>query len=274
VGMDGGQEGERIQLDAPCVSLLNIMSHGRGTKMENENMTIWNKVKSPPASALKQIKAGRLQGMTDINPQWRYKAMTEAFGVCGIGWKYEINRLSLEPAVDGQIMAFSEVFVFIWNKDKWSDPIPGIGGSSFVAKEKSGLHASDECFKMATTDALSVAMKMLGVGADIYSGRWDGSKYKDEKKEETKQKFQTLSLADWKKSVESSTIESYEQLVEWRKQNGPKIKDTLPVENHAEFKAYLDGLFVLCPENDKHYLAASCEAKPCAKGCPVLKEEK
>lgn len=31
---------------------------------------------------------------------------------------------------------------------------------------------------MATTDALSVAMKMLGVAAEIYLGNFDGSKYK------------------------------------------------------------------------------------------------
>ena len=30
---------------------------------------------------------------------------------------------------------------------------------------------------MATTDALGVAMKHLGVAADVYMGLWDGSKY-------------------------------------------------------------------------------------------------
>ena len=59
--------------------------------------------------------------------------------------------------------------------------IPGIGGSMFVASEKAGLRTNDECYKMAVTDALSVAMKMLGVGADIYMGRYDGSKYAEEK---------------------------------------------------------------------------------------------
>lgn len=34
---------------------------------------------------------------------------------------------------------------------------------------------SDECYKMATTDALSVACKNLGIGADIY---WKESKTK------------------------------------------------------------------------------------------------
>ena len=33
---------------------------------------------------------------------------------------------------------------------------------------------------MATTDALSVAMKQLGVAADIYLGMWDGRSYKSD----------------------------------------------------------------------------------------------
>jgi len=142
-------------------------------------MELWNKLKAPPAYALREIKAGRLRGMTDINPQWRYQALTEALGMCGVGWKYEISKLWTEPGADGAVMAFATVNLFIKNGDGWSDPIPGVGGSALVAKERSGLYSSDEGFKMAVTDALSVAMKMVGVAADIYSGRWDGSKYKE-----------------------------------------------------------------------------------------------
>lgn len=143
------------------------------------NTTIWYGVCKPPASALKQIAGGRLKGMTDINPQWRYLAMTETFGPCGFGWVYEIDRLWTEKGVDAEVMAFAQVSLRVKAQDgAWSERIVGIGGSALIAIEKSGPKASDECYKMAITDALSVAMKMLGVGADIYMGRWDGSKYK------------------------------------------------------------------------------------------------
>jgi hypothetical protein len=146
--------------------------------MDNkENLSIWNQVNRPPQSALKQINAGRLKGKTDINPQWRYQAMTEQFGPCGVGWKYEIVKLWIEPAPLEQSMAFAQIGLYIKSNGEWSDPIPGVGGSMAIAKEKNGLHASDECFKMAITDALSVAMKMIGVAADIYAGLWDGAKY-------------------------------------------------------------------------------------------------
>ena len=39
---------------------------------------------------------------------------------------------------------------------------------------------------MAVTDAFSTSLKMIGVAADIYAGRWDGSKYKDEPAENPK----------------------------------------------------------------------------------------
>jgi hypothetical protein len=144
-----------------------------------ENMEIWGKLNQPPKWALKEIKGGRLNGKTDINPQWRYQAATEIFGPCGVGWKYVLKRLLSEDGCEGQKFAFAEIMFYHKVDGEWSDPIPGIGGSMLVEKETKGLHASDEGYKMAVTDALSVAMKMLGVAADIYMGLWDGSKYKD-----------------------------------------------------------------------------------------------
>jgi hypothetical protein len=142
-------------------------------------MRYWDKLKQPPSWAIKRITGGRLKGKSDINPQWRYQVMTELFGPCGVGWKYTINRVWSEPGSADQIFAFAEISLYIKEGDNWSEPIPGIGGSMLVEKEKEGLHSSDEGYKMAVTDALSVALKMLGVAADIYAGKWDGSKYRD-----------------------------------------------------------------------------------------------
>jgi hypothetical protein len=143
------------------------------------NLDIWTAVEKPPREALKTIKGGRLSGMTDINPQWRYKAMTEVFGPIGEGWVYEIVRLWNESGPDGVVMAFCQINLRVKRGEHWSEPIPGIGGAAMVASEKGGLRSSDEAYKMALTDALSVAMKMIGVGSAIYEGRWDGSKYND-----------------------------------------------------------------------------------------------
>lgn len=139
------------------------------------NLEIYEKVKSVPENAQKPIKAGRLKGMTDINPMWRIKVLTETFGVCGIGWKTEIVRSWLDEGANGEIVTNVEILLFVKLDGAWSDGIPGIGGSKLVTKENSGLYTDDESFKKAYTDAISVACKALGVGADIY---WnDNTKY-------------------------------------------------------------------------------------------------
>lgn len=142
------------------------------------NMDIYNAVSAVPDSAQKRITGGRLNGMTDINPMWRIRCLTELFGPCGIGWKYKIVREWLETASTGEVGAFVDIELQyrITPDADWSEPIPGTGGSKFVAAEKgNNLRASDECYKMALTDAISVACKALGFGADIY---WEAGRTK------------------------------------------------------------------------------------------------
>lgn len=143
-----------------------------------DNLKLYEKVRKVPDEAKKTIGAGRLKGMTDINPMWRIKTLTEQFGVCGFGWKYEITDKRLSDGANGEISAFIDINLYIKLDGEWSEAIPGTGGSSFVASERNGLHTSDECFKMALTDALSVACKALGFGADVYFSK-DMSKYDD-----------------------------------------------------------------------------------------------
>lgn len=139
-----------------------------------ENLDLYQKVRSVPDSAKKTIKGGRTSGMTDINPMWRIKVLTEQFGPCGIGWYYIPTRKWLETS-GNEIAAFVDIELYIKVDGEWSKPIPGNGGSMFASKEKSGIYVSDECYKMATTDAISVACKQLGIGADVY---WDSDRTK------------------------------------------------------------------------------------------------
>lgn len=141
-----------------------------------ENLKIYNLVSNTPTEARKEIQAGRLKGMTDINPMWRIKKLTEVFGICGIGWKYVITSKKLENGCKGQISAFVDIDLFIKVNGEWSDAIPGTGGASFVTDERTGLYQSDECFKMALTDAISVSCKAIGMSSDIYFSK-DNSKY-------------------------------------------------------------------------------------------------
>lgn len=149
----------------------------------SDNLIIYDKVRSVPKTAQRTITGGRLNGKTDINPMWRIKMLTEQFGPCGFGWKYVITKQWLEEGNGGEIAAFCNIDLFVNFCGEWSEAIPGTGGSAFIAKEKSGLYTTDECFKMALTDAISVACKALGFGADIY---WDADRTKYDAKPEQK----------------------------------------------------------------------------------------
>lgn len=139
------------------------------------NLDLYNRVRVVPEEAKKPIKGGRLNGMTDINPMWRIKVLTSEYGPCGIGWFYKPVKKWTEQA-GGETVAFVDIELFIKVDGEWSQPICGTGGSKLSQNERKGLFVSDECYKMATTDAISVACKQLGIGADVYFGA-DRTKY-------------------------------------------------------------------------------------------------
>ena len=139
------------------------------------NMTIYEAYRSVPDNAQKPITGGHINGFTDISPMWRIKCLTEAFGPCGIGWYTEITEQWIVQGPDGKHAAFCNIKLYIRVDGEWSKPIVGTGGSSFVNIFKGKPATSDEAYKMAYTDAISVACKSLGIGADVY---WDKDRTK------------------------------------------------------------------------------------------------
>ena len=173
--------------------------------MENENLNLYNRVREVPKVAIKPNMAGRLKGQSDINPMWRIKKLTEEFGLCGFGWKYDIVRMWTEEGGNGEKSAFVLINLYVKVGGEWSEPIQGIGGSSFVSIEKNGMYVSDECYKMALTDAISVSCKALGFAADVYFSN-DRTKYDegtpqnrtaDRRKPLIRSAFNDKSLMDW-----------------------------------------------------------------------------
>ena len=151
-----------------------------------DNMKIYEAARVVPQEALKTIQAGRLKGMSDINPMFRIKRLTEMFGPCGVGWWYEITRREITfDEITNQKCAFVDINLYYTDPETGHDShaIPGTGGASFVATERNGPYMSDECYKMALTDAISVAAKALGVAADVY--------YKNDRSKYTKDTLET-----------------------------------------------------------------------------------
>ncbi|HMT13106.1 MAG TPA: hypothetical protein PKE19_00010 [Aestuariivirga sp.] len=142
-----------------------------------DNLNLWNCVCRVPKENLKGFTRAGGFGGTAIKPMWSIKTMTEQFGPCGEGWGIDAPTFQIMPGTDGETMVFCTVTVWHGSKECKT---PGVGGDRVVGKNRNGMFSDDESFKKAYTDAVTNALKFLGVGADIHMGLWDGSKYVDE----------------------------------------------------------------------------------------------
>ena len=140
-------------------------------EIRQNNLRFYSQGCEVPADALKKIMAGRIKGMSDVNPMWRMKRMTEVFGPVGFGWRYEIEKFWTET-YGNEVKCFCNVNLYVRDPEtkEWSAAIPGNGGSSIVSAERQGIYVNDEGYKMALTDALSIAMKPLGIGGNVWYG--------------------------------------------------------------------------------------------------------
>ena len=145
-----------------------------------DNLYIYEQGRNVPKEAQKGFDNGSFKG-TDINPMWRIKKITEIFGPAGLGWYTEVVE-HWEETINGETLTNVAINLYVKYNGEWSKPIYGIGGNKAlqVFPGKNGapdrVKVSDEAYKMAYTDAISVACKALGIGADIYFEK-DVTKY-------------------------------------------------------------------------------------------------
>ena len=194
------------------------MENNKQVQQDSGNLSIYERVRSVPKEAKKEIEAGRLKGKNDINPMWRIKKLTEVFGPAGFGWYTEIVRTWTEASESGEMAVFVDIHLVVKKDGEWSKPIYGNGGNRLVANEKKYENGQqvyvpfldDDAYKKAYTDAISVAAKALGIGADVYFEK-DITKY-DSQPQAVQQQAQpaaadpvlpklTSKSAQWKSAV-------------------------------------------------------------------------
>lgn len=127
-----------------------------------EKTSIYNAGRSVPAEAIKKITAGAYgkAGLSDINPQWRIEKMTELFGACGIGWTWTPEEVRFE---ENLCLAHITVRYKPDPAGEWSEPVHGYGGT-VMGK----MNDDSDVLKSTMTDAVSNALRYLGIGADVW----------------------------------------------------------------------------------------------------------
>lgn len=145
-----------------------------------DNLSIWSQLaKSDPKHTKKFTRAGGFSG-TSLKPIWMTHRMTEIFGPCGTGWGMTKPEFQTVPAGE-EVLVYCTVG--LWYGDG-ANIVYGVGGDKAVGKNRNGIFADDEAFKKSYTDALSNAMKQIGMAADIHMGQHDDDKYVTALKEE------------------------------------------------------------------------------------------
>lgn len=153
-----------------------------------DNLVLWEKLGKTDPAHTKQFKRGGGFSGTAIKPMWSYKRMTEEFGPCGKGWGVCEPSFQVVPGPEGEVLVFCTASI-------WYGPeknlVFGVGGDKAVGKNKYGLQTDDEAFKKAFTDAITNALKLIGVGADVHMGLFDDSKYVNTMRDEFAEDKQT-----------------------------------------------------------------------------------
>ncbi len=138
------------------------------------NTDLWDKLgKTDPKHTKGFSRSGGFKG-TAIKPMYSFHRMTEQFGPCGQGWGVNEPIFQVVPGNDGEVLVYCTAS--IWHGER-ANIVFGVGGDKVVVKYSSGLKSDDEAFKKAFTDAITNALKLIGVGADVHMGLFDDSKY-------------------------------------------------------------------------------------------------
>ena len=144
--------------------------------MANENMKFWESVKKTDPKRVKAITGKQYKGNSP-QPYYLVERMTEAFGMCGIGWGLNIINERMERMTDTDILHVAVIELwYVYGDIKGS--ITQIGQTKACYKKNDGgLMVDEDAPKKSVTDAMTKCMSYLGFAGDIFSGMWDDSKY-------------------------------------------------------------------------------------------------
>ena len=142
-----------------------------------DNKALWNRVLMTDPKAVKPITGKQYQGNSP-KPYWLIERATEEFGPVGVGWGVTVKSERFERLSETDVLHVAVVSVWYVLDGKRSETFDQMGGTKAAYKTSKGVLMVDEdAGKKSVTDGMVKCLSMIGFAGDIFSGRWDDSKY-------------------------------------------------------------------------------------------------
>jgi hypothetical protein len=178
------------------------------------NMKLWESVCVTDPAAVKAITGKQYKGNSP-KPYWLIQRATETFGPCGIGWGIEVVNERFERFGDTESLHVALVRVWFMHEGKRGQ-VEQMGQTRSSYVTSAGKFIVDEdAPKKSVTDGMVKCLSMLGFAGDIFSGRWDDSKYVEWAAAETARRETTLSDEQISEITELLSGRDFEKFMEW-----------------------------------------------------------
>lgn len=143
---------------------------------DSENMKLWERVCVTDPKQVKPI-TGKDYGGNSPKPYWIVQRLTEEFGPCGIGWGYSIEDERFERFSETDVLHVAKVCLWYMLGDQRGEVVQMGQTKATYVTSKGTFKVDEDAPKKSVTDALVKCASYLGFAGDIFSGRWDDSKY-------------------------------------------------------------------------------------------------
>ena len=142
----------------------------------SDNKALWNRVCMTDPAAVRPITGKQYSGNSP-KPYWIVERLTDEFGPCGIGWGFTVlsERMERMSETDALHIALVRLWFVLGGQRGELEQIGQTKAMYMTSSKK--LLIDEDAPKKSVTDALVKCASYLGFAGDIFSGRWDDSKY-------------------------------------------------------------------------------------------------
>lgn len=176
------------------------------TAAANTNTDLWKLAFKTDPAHVKAVTGKQYKGNSP-KPYWITQRATEIFGPCGIGWGVEILDERFEKMGGDEILHVARVKVWYeWQGKRGEIQQMGQTRAAYMTAEKrnekgeivtpSRLMVDEDAPKKSVTDGMVKALSMAGFAGDIFSGRWDDSRYVADLRQEMANQLAADNLAN------------------------------------------------------------------------------